>query len=170
MSLRALSVGRLAPVKDFPLLLTAWVHVNIPLQIAGEGPEKDDLIGLQKALRLEDRVEFLGHRSDVDTLYTNADLVVVPSRREGFGYVTLEALQHRCVVIATHTGIAEELIPDQYLVQSSPQELANTVNWTINNLSTARTDFGPVWDYANTLTVEKMTDATLAVYDLLLAP
>ena len=53
--------------------------MEIPLQIAGDGPEAADLRNLRNALRLQNRVEFLGHRDDVDGLLENADIVAVPS-------------------------------------------------------------------------------------------
>ena len=169
LDLKALAIGRLVPVKDFPLLLTAWIHVEIPLQIAGDGPESEDLHNLRDALRLQDRVTFLGHRDDVDELLNEADLVIIPSRTEGFGYVALEALQHACVVISTPTGFAAEIIPERYLSPSEPIELAETINWTLQHFATAKSDFESVFEYAKTLTVERMADATREIYDLLLS-
>ena len=168
MNMLALAIGRLVPIKDFPLLLTGWVHVDIPLHIIGDGPERDDLEGLANALRLHDRVTFLGQRDDVDQYLQKADLVIVTSRREGFGYVTLEALQHRRVVIATSTGFAAEVLPDRYLIESDPTSLAETVNWVKSNFATAQADFESTWEYAQSLTVENMTNATQSVYELLL--
>ena len=166
--LNALAVGRLVPVKNFALLLTAWVQVDIPLQIAGDGPERKDLENLCDALQLNKRVSFMGHQTDVNDLYKNADIVVVPSLREGFGYVTLEALQNKCVVIATPTGLAAEIIPDRYLVENHPSSLADSINWTIRHFDTAREDFFDVWEYARSLTVQKMAEETRGVYDFLL--
>lgn len=168
MNMLALAIGRLVPVKDFPLLLTAWVHVDMPLHIIGDGPERADLEGLTNALRLQDRVTFLGQRDDVDQHLRKADLVIVTSRREGFGYVTLEALQHRCVVIATQTGIAAEVLPDRYLIEATPASLAESVNWVKSNFATTQADFESTWEYAQSLTVENMSEATRSVYELLL--
>lgn len=169
MNLRALAIGRLVPIKDFPLLLTAWVNVDMPLDIIGDGPERGDLEGLSNALRLMDRVNFLGQRDNVEDYFQKADLVLVPSRREGFGYVTLEALQHKCVVIATATGLAAELLPDRYLIEADPTSFADAVNWTIANYTTAQADFETAWEYAQSLTVENMANATQNVYELLLS-
>jgi len=49
-------------------------------------------------------------REALSPLYARADVVVVPSRNELFGLVTLEAMLHGCAVIATETDGALELI------------------------------------------------------------
>jgi glycosyltransferase involved in cell wall biosynthesis len=49
-------------------------------------------------------------RETLSPLYARADVVVVPSRNELFGLVTLEAMLHGCAVLATETDGARELI------------------------------------------------------------
>ena len=167
-SIRALAVGRLVPVKDFPLLLSAWQHVSIPLDILGDGPLRSELQRSIEALELSERVTLLGFRHDVIDKMENAAIVVVSSEREGFGYVTLEALQSHCVVVSTKCGVAEDLLPTQYLVNSDANELADAVNTVVDDLTTAQQEFEPVWDLASHMTVSRMVDETEAVYlDLL---
>ena len=48
-------------------------------------------------------------------------------------------------------------------------DLAETINWTLQHFATAKSDFEPVFEYAKTLIVERMTNATREVYDLLLS-
>ena len=88
-SIEALAVGRLVPVKNFTLLLNAWSRISIPLKILGEGPMRKNLEKLVDQLDLSERVTFLGYRNDVIEQMQAAALVVIPSIREGFGYVTL---------------------------------------------------------------------------------
>lgn len=55
------------------------------------------------------RVEFLGERSDVYSLMREAAALVVPSRFEGFGFITAEAMYNGCLVIGRNVaGTAEQ--------------------------------------------------------------
>ena len=166
--MKAIAIGRLVPIKNFALPLTAWTNVDIPLEIVGDGPDRFELETLAEALRITDRVHFTGQQDSIAPLLKEADIFIASSHREGFGYVTLEALQSRCVVISTPTGFAAEVIPDKYLVDSIPSVLAETVNWTIDHFDQAKEEFEPVWEYAESLTVSKMANSTRAIYDLLL--
>lgn len=57
---------------------------------------------------MADAVEFLGNRSDVFDLMRRADALVVPSRFEGFGFTTAEAMYNRCPVIGNDTAGTKE--------------------------------------------------------------
>ena len=63
---------------------------RIRFQIAGDGPEFDELKMLQTELKLEDKVQFLGFRNDVPLLMKQSDLFVLPSLSEPFGNILLE--------------------------------------------------------------------------------
>ena len=72
------------------------------LQIAGTGSEKslNYLKQLCKENGVEDSVEFLGFRKDVDKLYQEASIFVLSSRYEGFGLVLIEAMSQGCACVA----------------------------------------------------------------------
>ena len=64
------AAGRFVRKKGFDFLLKAIPEVlasdrRIQFQIAGDGPEFDELKKLQSELNLEDKVQFLGFRNDV---------------------------------------------------------------------------------------------------------
>ncbi|MBK1698581.1 glycosyltransferase [Rhodovibrio salinarum] len=101
---------------DAPLLLVpSRLHVNKGLDVmlralkrepraylwlAGSGPEQERLQDLARDLGVEDRVRFLGWRSDRGALFRAADIVVFPSRHEPFGTVSLEAWAYRRPLVA----------------------------------------------------------------------
>jgi glycosyltransferase involved in cell wall biosynthesis len=64
------------------------------------------------ALGVADRVEFCGHVSDVSARMAQADTVLVTSRCEAFGRVTVEAMRAGVPVIGSASGGTVELIED----------------------------------------------------------
>ncbi|MFV0462181.1 MAG: glycosyltransferase family 4 protein [Nostocoides sp.] len=100
------AVGRLEWVKGFDILLRAYSMVSgTPggLVIAGDGQEREALRGLARRLGIEDLVSFPGllDAGDVATLLAGAYAAVVPSRKEAFGIIVLEAWAAGTPVIAT---------------------------------------------------------------------
>lgn len=58
--------------------------------------------------KMEDYVEFLGARDDIYNLMAKAKMLVVPSRFEGFGFITTEAMLNHCVVVGHNTAGTKE--------------------------------------------------------------
>jgi glycosyltransferase involved in cell wall biosynthesis len=107
---RLLAVGRLAPDKGFDLLLEAADGLPVEIQLAGTGPEEGRLRRLAGQ-----NVEFLGQvgRDALPDLYSDADVVVMPSRSDPWGMVLNEAaLAGRPLVSTDAAGAAHELIDD----------------------------------------------------------
>ncbi|CAK0747579.1 Glycosyl transferase [Azospirillaceae bacterium] len=87
-----LALARLHPKKGLDVLLKALLDIpNAWLWIAGEGPLRNELMEQTAALGLQNRVRFLGWRTDRETLLRTADICVFPSRYEPFGTVMVEA-------------------------------------------------------------------------------
>ncbi len=57
---------------------------------------------------LQNRIKFLGYRSDVNDLMSKASVLIVPSKFEGFGLITAEAMFNGCLVIGKNTGGTKE--------------------------------------------------------------
>lgn len=113
-----LAAGRLAFQKGFDLLLEAMATLHPPLPdvrlaLVGSGPERGSLEREIARRGLVARVALLGERSDVAGLMRAADLVVLPSRREGLPYVALEALALERPLVASAVGGIPELVVDQ---------------------------------------------------------
>ncbi len=87
-----LSLSRLHSKKGLDVLLEAMVKIpDAYLWIAGSGPLEQELKAQMRALKLEERVRFLGWRYDREALLATADVCVFPSRYEPFGAVVIEA-------------------------------------------------------------------------------
>lgn len=110
-----LFVGRLSPEKGLDVLIEASSRVpELPLRIAGDGPERSRLESLI-AQRHLDHVELLGRqdRASVFELMRSARVLVVPSQwHEAFGHVVDEAFACGLPVIAGDLGALPELVDD----------------------------------------------------------
>jgi glycosyltransferase involved in cell wall biosynthesis len=122
------SWGRPGPSKGFEYLIQAFPHIlkEIPsaclLLLLGSSekyPKKyQELLTLIAKLNLANQIKIIrsspqNHRKEYLAL---ADLVVVPSISEGFGYTTLEASSAGKTVIASDTGSIPEVIGGKYLL------------------------------------------------------
>jgi glycosyltransferase involved in cell wall biosynthesis len=72
----------------------------------------EDLIALRQRLRLEDRVTFLGYRTDAADLLNGLDLLLSTSTTEGMPLGTLQAMACGLPVVSTRSGGPQEVIDD----------------------------------------------------------
>lgn len=92
-------VGRLLSYKNVDLLIKALCILTkknpvISLNIIGDGPERKKLEALAEKLHLQNNVKFLGFletEEEVYSLMRASKILALPSVREGFGIVVLEA-------------------------------------------------------------------------------
>jgi glycosyltransferase involved in cell wall biosynthesis len=106
---RLVTVGRLAAVKNFALLIRAFAPLSarwpqLRLTIVGDGPERAALEELATRLGLAGAVHFLGFRSDIDQLLAQSDVFVLTSLSEGIPMSILEAMKSGLPVVATRVG------------------------------------------------------------------
>lgn len=87
-------------------------YPHIFLRIMGEGNEKEALLKLVEARKMEDHVQFVGRipREEVMPYYQEASVFVLPSFNEGMSNAMLEALATGLPIIATQTGGTDELV------------------------------------------------------------
>lgn len=90
--------------KDQKTVIRSLTHLSsdIQLVLVGEGILKQECMALAKALGLEDRVLFLGIRTDVPQLLKMADIVVLSSNYEGFSLAAVEGMASGRPVIASN--------------------------------------------------------------------
>jgi glycosyltransferase involved in cell wall biosynthesis len=109
--------ARMVAEKDHFTLLRAFalVAAEMPgaeLQIAGDGPYRDRLVQLTKALDLEDRVTFVGALPHIADFLSQLDIFVLSSLNEGLPLVLLEAMATGLPVVSTRAGGVEEAARD----------------------------------------------------------
>ena len=130
------TVGRLAPEKQYPLLLKSlsilknWGIEFISL-IVGDGPDRKPLESLAKKMSLNDQVRFLGQRNDVNQLLEFMDVFVFSSGGEAFSITLLEAMAAAKPIVAFDVkGVDEAIVTHEtgFLVPfGNIEEFANKV-------------------------------------------
>ena len=58
----------------------------------------------------------MGHREDIPSLISAADLVVICSHSEGFGRVIVETLFYGKLIVSTRVGLSIEILPEELLI------------------------------------------------------
>ncbi|MFP7674740.1 glycosyltransferase [Marivita sp. S0852] len=116
---RALFVGRLAAVKGVPILVDAVArlantHPDLDLRLVGDGPDRETLEKEVAKRGLQDRVTFLGYRSQAEVAeeLAQADVFVLPSFAEGVPVVLMEAMAAQVPVVTTRIAGVPELVED----------------------------------------------------------
>jgi phosphatidyl-myo-inositol dimannoside synthase len=97
-----LILGRMSPeerLKGFDEMLAAAPELfriipDLALVLAGDGADRPRLEQLARNLGIADRVVFTGYIPEPEKpdLYRLADVFILPSRQEGFGFVLIEAM------------------------------------------------------------------------------
>lgn len=112
-----LFAGRLAPQKDLPTLLAAFVQIRVAhpearLLIVGDGPLRGQLESNATGLGLGDSVVFVGAVSypDIPAYYAAADLFVLSSVYEGNARVLAEAAASALPAVSTDVSGAADTI------------------------------------------------------------
>ena len=113
-----LFVGTLEPRKNLVMLVHAFhrmrerSHLPHVLVIAGQwGDAGNEVLKAISACGLKQQVHLTGYipESDLRPLYQGADLFVLPSLYEGFGFPLLEAMAGGVVALASETASLKEI-------------------------------------------------------------
>lgn len=102
-----ISIGRLDPEKNYPLLVKAFKMVfqkdpNTRLMILGQGKEKCSLLKLIEKLNLHDVVIIEDFKQNIYPYINQARVFALASNWEGFGNVIVEALALGKPVVCTN--------------------------------------------------------------------
>lgn len=108
-------VGRLEPVKNHKLLLSAFHAAvsqapDLRLWMVGDGSERINLEHMTSELKLNDYVTFWGQQADVAPFFPAADCFIMSSRSEGLPISLLQAFSVGLPAIVTDIGGMAEVV------------------------------------------------------------
>ena len=139
-----LTLSALVPRKGIDVLLDALHRLRDEsgarrvLWIAGDGPERGALERRARELGLADAVRFLGRREDAPELLAACDVFVLPSRREGLGVASLEAMAAGRPVVASRVGGLGFSVVDERTGLLVPPDDAEALAAAVRRLSAER--------------------------------
>lgn len=107
-------ISNFRPVKRVSDVVDVFEKVNrqVPskLLFVGEGPDLPKVQWKIKEMGLEDRVHFLGKQDDIAQVISMADVLLLPSEKESFGLVALEAMACGIPTVGSVAGGIPELV------------------------------------------------------------
>ena len=111
------TLARLEPQKGLQYLIHATAILktrfdNVEVVIAGEGPLRQELMGLSRSLGVEDNVRFVGWQQDSRRLIEAVDVFCLPSLWESFGMAMADAMALAKPVVATRVDGIPEVVAD----------------------------------------------------------
>lgn len=111
------TAGPLEAVKGFPYFLAAAARVlatgrDVEFVVAGAGPEEHNLRRLSRELGIVEHVTFLSNLLDFSPAMEAMDIFCLPSLRQGWGTVMLEAMALGRPVISTNVGGLSHVVRD----------------------------------------------------------
>ena len=139
---------------------------RLSLVLVGTGPAASELKDRYSQVP---NLHFLGWREDIPQILRASDVLVLPSLKEAFGQVLLEAMASGVAVIATDNGGTVDIIRNgitgRLVPPASSEAIAEALTMVLKNperkkdmekaaLASVKADF----------TAEKMAEKTLAVY------
>lgn len=110
-------VSRLEGIKGMDLVVPAFAqvkacHPEMQLLIVGDGSLRKQMEEQAHKAGLEEAVEFAGRQPQekLSSYYDRIDILLMPSRSEGFGLTAIEGMARGCVVVAARTGGLPEVV------------------------------------------------------------
>src|SRR5699024_10984899 len=112
-----IQVGELNANKNQRMLIEAIELIkddipNVKVLLVGKGPLNEEYELLIKNRNLDDIIELLGYRKDINELMTLSDLAISTSKREGLPVNVLEAMATGLPIIVTDVRGNRDLVKD----------------------------------------------------------
>ena len=112
-------VSRLEPIKGMDLVVPAFAevlgaHPEVRLLVVGDGSLRASMEEQAAADGCAEAITFVGRQpqEQLAQWYSQMDIVLMPSRSEGFGLTAIEAMASGCVVVASDVGGLPEVVRD----------------------------------------------------------
>jgi glycosyltransferase involved in cell wall biosynthesis len=147
--IRIAFVGRLVNPKRPDLFLRAAASLQermpqkkLHFTIAGDGPLRNQLTSLADELDLDgEQLQFLGSQTNMESIYSQTDVLVMSSDHEGTPNAILEAMACGIPTVATRVGGIPELLGEDrgLLVEPNNQDqLTNAITRVIDDANLRR--------------------------------
>lgn len=110
-------VSRLEHIKGMDLVVPAFAEAaksnpRLRLLIVGEGSQRPLMEQQVRDFDINDKVSFAGRQPQdmLQSFYDQIDILLMPSRSEGFGLTAIEGMARGCVPVVAETGGLPEVV------------------------------------------------------------
>ncbi len=125
-------VSRLEQIKGMDLVVPAFVRAaetnpRLRLLIVGDGSQRALMERQVAEAGICDRVEFTGRQpqSQLQSQYDRIDILLMPSRSEGFGLTAIEGMARGCVPVVADTGGLPEVVTTESGLLHRPEDIVD---------------------------------------------
>ncbi len=99
---------------SIPLFIDTILHLfricsDIQIFIAGDGESMNELKEVIDNSGISKKIKLLGFINNISKIYEWADVIFLPSKREGMPYVLLECIAFACPLVAPNIGVFQEI-------------------------------------------------------------
>lgn len=137
-------VSRLEHIKGMDLVVPAFAkvktsHPEVRLLVVGDGTLRKQMEQQVRNAGISDSVEFAGRQAQevLSQYYDRIDILLMPSRSEGFGLTAIEGMARGCVVVASRIGGLPEVVRDGVVgllhEAENPGDLAEKISLLMEN-------------------------------------
>lgn len=114
-------VGAFTEQKNHEMMLNIMLKLpeRYKLILIGEGVLEYEIKEKSIKLGIDNRIRFMGFRNDVERLMKTSDIIVIPSKWEGFGLVAVEGMACGKPVVASNVTGLSNVVGDGGIKASS---------------------------------------------------
>lgn len=134
-------VSRLEAIKGMDLVIPAFAKAfaeckRLKLLIVGDGSLKNDMEKQVIEYGLSEAVMFVGRKkqSELKEWYDKIDILLMPSRSEGFGLTALEGMARGCVPVVAKVGGLPEVVTDGCGYLHCPEDVEDMANCILDGI------------------------------------
>lgn len=162
---RLVTLALLRPEKNVELAIEAFHRLGRgSLTVIGDGPERE------KLERLGPDVHFAGNLLEGRRLLSHFDLLIIPSKEEGFPNVMLEAWQAGIPVVSTDTGGARYISgPGDAALLASENDLPRKVSELVSDPAAMNEYSARGMERVKDFSIDRVINRLSEIYDRILA-
>lgn len=123
-------VSRLEYIKGMDLVVPAFAKAyrrnqRLRLLVVGDGSQHGLMVKQACEEGVADRVEFAGRKvqPELQGYYDRIDILLMPSRSEGFGLTAIEGMARGCVPVVANVGGLPEVVTKECGVLHKPEDI-----------------------------------------------
>jgi len=110
-------------IKMAKIIKDKYQNKKINFLIAGDGPQKENIIKYIDEVNMSNDIKLLGHIDNVAQFLNNIDIFTLTSDKEGVPQSVMQALMMQKAVIATNVGGTVDLLKDDNFILIEPNNV-----------------------------------------------